>query len=99
MGLYPTTRVTRRHLRALFAELYEGRIESGEMREEVVYREPAPPEARQPAGTMSELVEFFDGDGRKVARAHRYATPSGGLGGSGLLDPQAILHEGRIYRV
>jgi len=59
---------------------------------------PAPAKAGQVPGTMSETVDFQDGRGRTVVTVHRYVTPSGAVGASGLLDPLALLHEGRIYR-
>lgn len=83
----------------MFAELYEGRIEAGLLREMVIYDEPPAPTSRQPEGTRSEVVDYLDEDGRTLARVHRFVNPDGTLGGSGLMDPLELLHDGRIYRV
>ncbi len=83
----------------MFAELYEGRIESGLLRESVIYDRPPASTSNQPEGTRSEVVDYLDGDGRVVVRVHRFVNPDGTLGGSGLMDPVELLHDGRIYRL
>lgn len=82
----------------MFADLYEGRVESGALRESVRDSRLAPPEAGQAPGTMSEVVVYFDEHDREVAEVHRYLTLDGRIGASGLLDPISLLHDGRVYR-
>lgn len=58
------------------------------------------PKAGQPPGTRSQLVSYWESVGgslTKVAVVHRYLRPDGTLGGSGLPDPKAVLHQGVLY--
>jgi len=55
---------------------------------------PASPESRQPPGTITQMVSYFE-KGEEVVRLHQFVLPDGSLGGSGLPDPKTI-YEGPI---
>ncbi len=55
---------------------------------QVIESHPAPPEANQPADTMSQMLSFQTKDGVEMSRAHCYRLPDGSLGGSGRPDPK-----------
>ncbi len=46
--------------------------------------------------TRSQLITYFDADGRRVAIVHQYLRRDGTLGASGLPDPKWLLHEGEV---
>lgn len=56
----------------------------------------SPQRSGEPFCTTSELVYYFEGDG-KVAEVHRYLRPDGTIGGSGRPDPKALLRAGVLY--
>lgn len=60
---------------------------------------PAPPEAGQIEGTLSQMISYRDQAGNEVARAHRYLRPDGTLGASGRPDPKRLLQDGVLYRL
>ncbi len=68
---------------------------------EVVTSEGTPrPEAKEPPGTRSQRVEYWEpAEGRlcKVATIHRYLRPDGTLGASGKPDPKRVFYEGEIF--
>lgn len=76
-------------LRAVFNEYILPKIEAGEVVELIVESAPASVHSGQPAGTMSELVEYQVG-GEPIAIVHRFVTKDGGVGASGRPDPKAI---------
>src|SRR5438105_5030891 len=57
-------------------------------------RHPSPPRMNEPICTLSQLLAYFDGRGKKVAEAHRFVRPDGTIGASGMPDPKYVLHEG-----
>jgi len=65
------------------------------------HREPREANPKLPLTTRSQIIEFRDTEGRKIARAHQHMLPSGERGASGLLDPKAIYDYGLsvAYRV
>jgi hypothetical protein len=100
MARPPFVPVTQEELREIFNREVLPRIERGELWEMVVNSGVPRPEARQPAGTRSEVVDYFDtpeGRLRKVARIHRYKLPNGSIGASGKPDPKLVEHDGRRY--
>jgi hypothetical protein len=61
----------------------------------------APRAARQPAGTVTQMVIYYDdlqsGNLRPVALVHQYLQPDGKIGGSGRPDPKWLrLPDGTI---
>ena len=64
---------------------------------EIVTRSaPASPRSGQPRGTVSEEVSYYTGT-EQLARAHRFLTPDGEVGGSGLPDPKVVVLDGTMY--
>jgi hypothetical protein len=49
----------------------------------------------QPAGTLSQLVDYWDGDA-VVARAFQYLRPDGSIGASGRPDPKVLVMEAEV---
>ena len=76
-------------LRAIFNKYVLPKIEAGEVVELILESAPASVHSGQPAGTMSELVEYQEG-GKPIAIVHRFVTKDGGVGASGRPDPKAI---------
>lgn len=95
----PRRKVCRRTLRELFnegqyvAQAAEGRLDVRHHPR----RRPSltPPERGQPEGTVTELLEYADGQ-TVVARAFLYRLPSGAVGASGLPDPTWLLTETEV---
>lgn len=58
---------------------------------------PSSPLANEPVCTRSQLLEFYDKNGQKIAVAHRYLRPDNTVGLSGRPDPKEVLHEGVRY--
>ena len=56
----------------------------------------APPERRQPPGTVAQIVVYFD-QGVPVAEVHQYVLPTGAIGASGLPDPVRVVLNNRVY--
>ena len=86
-------------LREIFNENnYWSKLQAGDfthkMRKD---RHPCSPAANQPFCTKSQIVEYYDGNGRKVAIVHQYLRTNGTLGGSGLPDPKMVLFQGILY--
>ena len=68
--------------RALYGDLYQTIEANGH---------PSPPLAGEPHCTRSQILAYRDGDGRAVARVHRYLRPDGRVGLSGRPDPREML--------
>jgi hypothetical protein len=100
MARPPIKRVTVAELRELFNREILPKVSKGELIE-IVRSEGTPQQrANQPAGTRSQIVEYFGSAGghlEKVAIVHRYLRPDGSLGGSGKPDPKRILHDGIMF--
>lgn len=77
---------------------YYERMLAGQLMALTVYSRPAPQTANQRPGTMSELVDYWDGSTR-VARVHQYRRPDDSLGGHGRPDPKSIHEGGVLYYV
>jgi hypothetical protein len=69
--------------------MYE-RLLAGELRAKIDRDYLAPSSQRQPAGTRSQRVLYFEGD-VQVAVVHQYVLVDGSIGGSGLPDPKWLL--------
>ncbi len=85
-------RVTSAELRQIFNEsrLYE-RANAGEYLQVIERRAPAPAEAGQIHGTMSQMVWYVDDQLNRIVLVHEYRRPDGTLGGSGRPDPKRLL--------
>jgi hypothetical protein len=62
---------------------------------------PANPEFRQPIGTRSQMIEYWESAGDhlvKIAIAHRYVRPDGTIGASGRPDPKRVVVNGVMYK-
>jgi len=73
-------------------------MKSARRRTKLLYDSPAPAAARQPEGTRSQIVAYYDEEGNRLAIVHCYLRPDGTLGGSGRPDPKWLLHKGKIYK-
>ena len=99
-GLPPRQSATPEELRLRFnAGGYWERARAGEFRQVTKRSRPAPPEAGQPPGTLSQIVHYYTARDEKVAVVHQYLLPDGTLGASGLPDPQMLLEGGVLYFV
>lgn len=76
------------------------RIQRGELLEIIVSEGTPRAEAKEPAGTRSQRIEYWESTGRelrKVAFIHRYLRPDGTLGASGMPDPKRVFYNGEIF--
>ena len=96
----PLLQVSDTTLRRIFNTHYLGRVNSGELKAEVLREgHPSPPLAGEPFCTKSQLLAYRDKDGNLIAKAHRYLRPDGTIGLSGKPDPKTLLHKGILYTV
>lgn len=58
---------------------------------------PSPPLADEPFCTKSQLLGYYDQDGKEIARAHQYLRTDGTIGAHGRPDPKKVVHEGVLY--
>jgi hypothetical protein len=94
-------RVTPAEMRRIFkVSGVHHRINSGRIREVLSRDDPqAPPNSREPSGTHSQILAFFDRDDNKIAVVHQYKRPDGSTGGSGQPEPKRILIGRTVYFV
>jgi hypothetical protein len=70
---------------------YREQVESGVLRAKLLDEgHPSPPKASEPTCTRSQLLGYFDQQGRKVAEVHQYVRPDETLGASGMPDPKRL---------
>jgi hypothetical protein len=94
----PPIAVDEETLRRMFNEgRYYERALAGEFRVNVVYDSPAGAASRQPKGTKSQILEYWDKYGRRIATMHQFRLPSGLLGASGRPDPKSLVVDGVEY--
>jgi hypothetical protein len=100
-ALFPTIRVDEWTLRRIFNELdVEARVISGELTRVIKRSKPVPSSAgiaNWIQGTLSQEVYYYDRDGNRVGKTHRYLRPDGSLAASGLEDPKRFLKDGTIH--
>ena len=85
-------------VRRIFNEnRYFERMQEGEFRSRIVKQNRRRGGDRRVRNAMSQTVEFFDMQGRRVALVHQYRMKDGRMGGSGKPDPKVVVHEGVIY--
>lgn len=92
-------RVTPAELRRLFNDGgYWNRAKSGKLTEKL-YREghPSPSKSGEPPCTRSQILAYFDENGRQVAIVHQYLRKDGSLGASGRPDPKKLFHDDVLY--
>lgn len=100
MSIPPMRRVTPEQLRKMFNEgNYYHRSRRGEFVRHVLESDHAPPLADEPFCTLSQIIAYWDRQGKEIARVHRYIRPDGTMGASGLEEPKRLLHEGILYFV
>jgi hypothetical protein len=90
-------RVTPEDLRTIFNEgRYYERACANELLATIESSHAAPPQAGQPAGTMSEMVAYFDAAFNRLALVHQYRLPDGTLGDPVALTPNACFWKQRF---
>ncbi len=57
------------------------------------------PDAKEPPGTVSQMLSYRDSDNKEVARVHQYLRPDGSIGGKGKPDPKRVFLDGVLYRL
>ena len=93
----PVRRVTPAELREVFnVGRYYERVVANELIATVESERPARPEANQPAGTVSQMVWYYDMSFQRLALVHQYLRRDGTLGGSGRPDPKRLLLDEEI---
>jgi hypothetical protein len=95
-------RVSQDKLREFFRDgQYPARIQAREFRavvySETIIRPPNRIASQEPPGTKSQMIEYLDSLGNRIALVHRYLRPDGTLGASGKEDPKALVHNGVYY--
>jgi hypothetical protein len=86
------------HVRRLFNNgKFWSKVQSGEFTTSIRNSRPAPPEANQLPNTLSQMVEYRNLSGDRVALVHQYLQVDFKLGGSGYPDPKQVLVDGIIY--
>lgn len=83
-----------REVRAVINAYLLPRVQNGELLELTQPTTRASTAAGQAPGTVSQTVHYLDESGI-VAKAHRFLSPDGEIGASGLPDPKAVLFEGQ----
>jgi hypothetical protein len=90
--------VSAERLRELFhLGQYRERYSRGELRKKLYAEDLAPATAGQIPGTLTQIIEYLDDVGMRVALVHRYKLPDGTIGASGSEDPKQIIADGKIY--
>jgi hypothetical protein len=91
-------KTTKKHLRDLFnAQGFHEALLKRTTQTTLCYDEIAPEDSGEPQGTMSQIHDYIDGSGNKIATIHKYRRSDGTVGGSGLLDPHSLLIEGVLF--
>lgn len=63
----------------------------------MIKRDSASKPATEPPDPRSQIVQFYDKAGQRIAVVHWYLRPDGTLGGSGWLDPKMLFEGGMLY--
>ena len=92
--MYESINTSAREVRAVFNAYFLPRVQNGELLELTQPATLAAAAAEQAPGTLSQTVRYLDESGI-VATAHRFLSPDGEIGASGLPDPKAVLFEGQ----
>lgn len=79
---------------------YLDEIMSGDLREQVFRsKHPSPPLSFEPVCTRSQIIGYFDAEGKLIVVVHRYLRPNKTIGASGTPDPKRILVGDTYYYV
>lgn len=91
-------KTTKRYLRGTFNDsAFRSSLLKRTTQSVLRYDELAPIDAVEPPGTMSQIHDYLDASGIKLAAVHRYKRSDGSIGASGLLDPHALLIDGVLF--
>ena len=93
-AMYETIVTSTREIRSVFNSYILPRVRSGELFELTLAVTQPGARSGQPPGTLSQALLYLD-ERETVATAHRFLTPDGEIGASGLPDPKAVLFEGQ----
>jgi hypothetical protein len=95
MDIIRSQKTTKQRSRDVFNdEFFNSSLHKRTTHTMLCYDEPAPPSSGEPEGSMSQIHDYIDGNGNKLATIHRYRRPDGSIGGSGKLDPHALMIDG-----
>lgn len=87
-----------RTIRAYYAQAQiEERYARGELTMGVRRSGKPDPKARQPRGTLSQIVQFNNRHGMMICLAHQYLRADGTLGASGQRDPKYLRMGSTVY--
>jgi hypothetical protein len=76
----------------------EGRIDSGELRPELLREgHPSPTTSGEPRCTRSQILSFYDYNNTEIARCHQYKRPDGRIGASGRPDPKRVFIRDTVF--
>lgn len=90
--------VHKKRLWELFEETgYQAKVETGELHTKILYNRPSHPNSKQPEGTRSQRLGYYDRDGNEVAVVHQFVLPDNTLGASGKPDPKRVLVGTTVY--
>jgi hypothetical protein len=78
-------------------KLWEQTQGDGKLQQHVIYEGKPRRGVREPRGTKSQVVWYYDKWHRKVALVHQYLRPDGTVGGAGRPDPKRVWKDGVIY--
>ncbi len=97
----PSREVTRHELNRLFnSGEYVERVQSGSLtttlKRNSHRQRPTP---TLPYCTRSQIVNYYDASGERVAVVHQFLLPDGSLGGSGTPEPKRLWIDGVTYYV
>ena len=87
-------------MRKLFNDngLWE-KLTQGELTSVILESRPAPIDAGQDPGTLSQMLSYRDAGNNELARVHQYLKPDGTIGGKGKPDPKRVFIDGVLYRL
>ncbi len=95
----PVKFVSEEEIRKIFNDNnYISRMKSKEFTKETIYNmHVTRTKPRIPRCSRSQIISYFDKEGQEITRVHRYLKRDGTLGGSGMPDPKALLHDNILY--
>ncbi|MEX2237538.1 MAG: hypothetical protein WEB00_08390 [Dehalococcoidia bacterium] len=100
MGIEPSrATVAAAELRRMFNEGgFLQRVETGELLERLLYEGRPSEESGETSDARSQVLEYVDSAGERIAVVHQYLRPDGTLGASGRPDPKLLVLESVVYR-
>ena len=85
-------KTTKQHLRDIFNDdVFQSDLLKRTTHTVLCYDELAPEDSGEPPGTMSQIHDYINGTGNKLATIHRYHRPDGSIGASAKPDPHCLL--------